>query len=163
MHPIISLFIALLPYTTPKPITYYVEEELNKATRVCDVAVFLRPNGKLGFVDIARHDTLAAQADTTELLKLNKAPDFYYSGTVPNPGDTVLYVGTNTGAVFYAERQKEDYRLWSPTFPWSIPIFVFSKPFRPIPGHDMGAMNDSLGRSWDGCLVAKAAIDKWRK
>lgn len=77
----------------------------------------------------------------------------------PAAGSEILIVVGQDGVVsLFADRQRDQWRFWSPHMTGSVALFECappSKPIEPVSGHENG--------SWDGCVMPVKAVRQWEK
>lgn len=140
----------------PKSASINIELVLFRSDIVCEVKTYIAPKGKMGFIRL-NGDTLSVQIDTATHIRV---PKTQLSGTLPIVGDTVLYVGTTVGPALFASLEKNIYRFWSPDVPFSIPYFIYGRPFKGVDERILDK-DINLFMSLDGCYLKKKYLKRF--
>lgn len=150
-----------------RPIRVVVADLLGSAKYVDEVVVTgYDGKGRIFFRSLRFKDTLHSSSCGRQVSNgwnfPYKKEENLWTENQPFIGDTVLVIIDGYNRVkSYGKRVGNDYRLWSPLITWSIALFEFESPIRPIEKSKLLDNSDSakISACWDGCLVPVDKLD----
>lgn len=162
---ILSCIVLSLPAREPdsRRVIIPVKQVLAASVFTAEAEILDYDSSTVRFRAIAFSDTInQARCYGALLPRPQQAQSNYnrrWSGTLPDPGDTVLVViSPARNITLFGKKVRDHYRLWYPDLHDNISIFEFEAPLKPIEGMIVHSRKGNTIRAEDGCLLPAAKL-----
>lgn len=162
---ILSCVLLSLPAQEPdsRRVIIPVKQVLAASAFTAEAEILDYDSNVVRFRALAFSDTInQARCYGACLPRLQQAQSNYnrrWSGTMPDPGDTVLVVISPARYItLFGKKVRDHYRLWYPDLRDNISVFEFEAPLEPVEGMTVHSSKGGTIRAEDGCLLPAAKL-----